>query len=105
MNYLVLVRTSTNGWARCASETERQAAHAQRRANGTAVGNTLRGQRIELGLQQTERLIGDTAPGGTSSSPNHAGAFRSAPVSPLSKATAGAPPAGASTAPAGQGIN
>lgn len=85
----VLVRDMTNAWVAVATEEQRQAIHAQRRAvrpNTNTIGNKERGRRVQERIETIERdLLGDSAQAGIPS-PSPRRAIRS-----VKPATVGAP--------------
>jgi len=83
----VLVRDMTNAWVAVATEEQRQAVHAARRANVNTIGNKERGRRIQERIETIERdLLGDSAQAGGPTSPAPRRAIRS-----VKPATVGAP--------------
>ena len=77
----VLVRDMNNAWVNAATEEQRQAIHAQRRAvrpNTNTIGNKERGRRVQERIEAIERdLLGDSAQAGVSSPSSPRRAIRS----------------------------
>lgn len=56
---ICLVRTHTGDWLPCATEAQTKAAHAERKAHENAIGNVIRGKRVESALNAIDLQLGD----------------------------------------------